>query len=55
MKKKWNWNNPITWKGYAKLCGISLLLSAVVSGFVFLYGIRKFDKEFMEKEDESED
>lgn len=53
--KKWNWNNPITWKGYAKLCGISLLFSAVISGFAILWSNWKFDKEFKEQENESEE
>lgn len=51
MKKKWSWNNPITWKGYAKLCGISALISALMSGFALLWINRKYDEE---KEDSEE-
>lgn len=44
MKKKWNWNNPITWKGYAILCAISLLLGGALSTFSILWAKWKIDK-----------
>lgn len=29
MKKQSIWNKPITWGGYAKLCGIATLIGAI--------------------------
>lgn len=30
MKKQSIWNKPITWGGYAKLCGITTLIGAII-------------------------
>ena len=55
---KWT-KKPITWGGYAKFCGISTLISVVITGAYFVYAfwdnisyffVNKY-KRFIHKED----
>lgn len=44
MKKKFDWNEAITWKDYAKLCGISFIAGMAVIGITLIKANADFKK-----------
>lgn len=45
MKKKWNWNNPVTWK-QCLLTGVFGMIVCSISVIIQTIDMKRMDKEF---------